>query len=40
MEIILSTYEKYTSEDTDLAITLTARALNLEECSIRFALDL
>ena len=34
-EAVISTYFRYQGEDHDLAITLTARALYLEESTVR-----
>jgi len=39
METINNTYARYEGENHDLAISLTARELGLEECCVREAID-
>ena len=39
METINDTYARYDGENHDLAISLTARELGLEECCVREAID-
>jgi hypothetical protein len=38
-EAVINTYTRYEGEDYDLAITLTARVLFLEESSVRQILE-
>ena len=38
IEKILDAYDRYSNEPTDLAISLTARALGIDESEVRFAL--
>lgn len=40
MEKILTTYALYESEDHDLAISLTARLLHIDEVTVRMAVGL
>jgi hypothetical protein len=39
METINDTYARYAGENHDLAISLTARELGLEECCVREVID-
>lgn len=38
MEQILETFSRYSQEDPELAMALTARELNVDEVIVRFAL--
>jgi hypothetical protein len=38
-EAVITAYSRYQGEDHDLAITLTARALHLEESTVRQIID-
>ena len=39
IESIIRTFERYSGEDHDLAVSLTARALRIDECEVRKILD-
>lgn len=39
MEKIENTYARYANEDHDLAVSLTARELGIEESEVRFAIE-
>jgi len=39
MDKILQTYARYAQDDTNLAVTLTARELDLEESTVRMAVE-